>query len=927
MTSAFTRSLWTFLLCAPWVVYAQIGNPDFLAEDVPQKAGNGLMNRSYFTEVYKTTEEARTGNPQRSSFIQVLDRTWEVARNIAPNVTPTSLGISWQEVKIPDGHALAASLPRKDIYLQKQVHLYRTDFFIDPEWVGKQICLNTEGISGKFEIYINERFVALSNRSMLPSSFDISQVLKPGKNWLYIKLEEGSAGQFLEPGKGITQQPKLIVRPRVHLDRVRFQALALGIEGKAKWDLKLRVRQSLPVSHTTVKLKVEIWDQKDQQIWLKELRGKLDEEIESFEMDDVLGPIDYWSCETPNLYQVVVTLFDRKGRILESISQPVGFRKYQWRRGQFYVNGVETQLKGMTFVPGQIAIDQLADEMRLMKQHNINALWVRGFGSPVFYHLCDSLGFYVFPELGYTEKIGIQTARFAWRNIVIDHIGVQMEVIRGHAAFVQGVLEDPFSKPILGSFLRRSFSDLPWQDREPFQSYWVKLNIPKMLQEDIPEALWDTTAHLLAHNWNDQWIQHAQARSMKLEAAQAFKREPGYIDPQGKPRPSLLILKKWFEPIKLNLFPGSPSLVYVDNHYAFLSLESFKMVYKACTPNSILAVDTFAVRSILPGSLDQMVLPNRITQAWEGQPGAWLELNLLNPKGEEVAWTQLSTLGEEAVILNGLEAPKVAESASAIDIYGKGFHLTFDKGVGMLTAMELGGEEVWTGPLHLGFEWKPARQEGTAFYLTERPEQIQLSRIEVNEINKEIEVRYEGVWKKDPLSLPFVVMFSVLGNGRIYVDCQIKGEKVAAIIPRMQWQIPSQMTQAKWLGPGPSLPVNFFSRKGKWGSYEGNLEEDYFQIMGHLPDWEIWGVAQMSLCNPHGYGIKIYPLRDNAIYLSSQSIYEGTNTWLPVTSGTHIALYPSAEKAHQKSLLGGKRLTFRIDLVIPESAPTSSNRS
>ncbi|MEO0640710.1 MAG: hypothetical protein AAFY70_13355, partial [Bacteroidota bacterium] len=67
--------------------------------------------------------------------------------------------------------------------------------------------------------------------------------------------------------------------------------------------------------------------------------------------------------------------------------------------------------------------------------------------------------------------------------------------------------------------------------------------------------------------------------------------------------------------------------------------------------------------------------------------------------------------------------------------------------------------------------------------------------------------------------------------------------------------------------------------------------------------------------------------RDNAIYLSSQSIYEGTNTWLPVTSGTHIALYPSAEKAHQKSLLGGKRLTFRIDLVIPESAPTSSNRS
>ncbi|MEL6132291.1 MAG: sugar-binding domain-containing protein [Bacteroidota bacterium] len=924
MTSSFTHSMWAFLLCAPLVICAQMGDPDFLASEIPQKSGTHILKRGYFAEVYKTTAEAQKAILAQSSSIRILDGIWEVVRGIDEQTLPSTLGLDWESIPMPERPV--PSTAAQGMFAFPQTHLYRTDFFINPEWVGKQICLYTEGISGTFEVFINERPVAQSNRSMLPSGFDISQALKPGKNWLYIKLQQGNPSQFLEMGEGISQLPRLVVRPKVYLDRLRCQAVSLGVEGKAKWELSVRVRQMLPLVSTAIKLKAEIWDKNQNRIWEEELRGKLTGEVYTFETEETLGPVDYWSCETPHLYQMVLTLFDRKGRVLEAISREIGFKKYQWRRGQFYVNSVETQLKGMTFAPAEVAPAELRHEMQLMKQHNINALWVRGYGSKDFYRLCDSIGFYAFPVLGYQEKVGFQTSRFAWRNLVMDYVGSQMELTRCHPAFVQGVVKDPFSKPILGAYLRRGFWDLSWQDQDEFQRHWVKLNIPRMLKDDIPQALWDTTAHLLAHNWKDRWIPASKARSMKKDAKQAFTRELGYVDARGKPRPSLLILKKWFEPIKLNLFPGSPSLVYVDNHYSFLSLASFHLIYKAATAQGDLAVDTVDVRPVLPGSLDQIILPNRITEAWEGQPGAWLELNMLNPKGEEVAWTQLSTLGEEAVLLTGLESPKVSESVSAIDVYGNGFHLTFDKGIGMLTGLELEGEEVWTGPLHLGFEWNTPDRNSSSYFLTDKPEQIQLASVDVYEVNKEVEVKYEGTWTKEQLKLPFTVMFSVLGNGRIYVDCQIKGGQADAITPRMQWQIPPHLLRAKWLGPGPTLPVNFFSRKGKWGAYESNLEEDYFQIMGPLPNWEIQGVAQMSLCNSEGYGIKIYPLRDNAIYLSSQAVYDGANTWLPVTSGTHVALYPAPEKADKKSLLGGKRLTFRLDLMIPESGPSSSNR-
>lgn len=46
-----------------------------------------------------------------------------------------------------------------------------------------------------------------------------------------------------------------------------------------------------------------------------------------------------WTAETPNLYTLLITLKDSKGKVIESTSNKIGFRKIEITDGQVFVNG------------------------------------------------------------------------------------------------------------------------------------------------------------------------------------------------------------------------------------------------------------------------------------------------------------------------------------------------------------------------------------------------------------------------------------------------------------------------------------------------------------------------------------------------------------------------------------------------------------
>ena len=51
------------------------------------------------------------------------------------------------------------------------------------------------------------------------------------------------------------------------------------------------------------------------------------------------GRVNPWSAETPNLYTLILTLKNTKGKVIQAIQQKVGFRNVEIKESQLKVNG------------------------------------------------------------------------------------------------------------------------------------------------------------------------------------------------------------------------------------------------------------------------------------------------------------------------------------------------------------------------------------------------------------------------------------------------------------------------------------------------------------------------------------------------------------------------------------------------------------
>ena len=87
-----------------------------------------------------------------------------------------------------------------------------------------------------------------------------------------------------------------------------------------------------------------------------------------------------WSAEKPDLYTLVLSLKDENGRLLETESCKVGFRKFEIHDGLMKINGERIVFKGVnrhefdTDRGRSVDKASMLADILLMKQYNINAV-------------------------------------------------------------------------------------------------------------------------------------------------------------------------------------------------------------------------------------------------------------------------------------------------------------------------------------------------------------------------------------------------------------------------------------------------------------------------------------------------------------------------------------------------------------------------
>ncbi len=265
-------------------------------------------------------------------------------------------------------------------------YVYRFDYHMDPD--APRAYLNFEGVDSCYYVWLNGRYVGYDQISHVTGEFDITEQLQEGENTLAVLVLKWCDGSYLEDQdkfrmSGIFRDVYILKRPE---KAVRDYRITTAVEGDIA-----KVFLSVEYFRET-ETKVVVENPQGEEVTRGSIAedGKLELEIES--------PI-LWNTENPYLYTLVMETEQ------ETIVDHIALRTMEIRNRILYFNGQKIKFRGVNRHDSDpetgfaISIDRLKTDMRLMKEHNFNAIRSSHYpNAPYFYQLCDKYGFMVIDE-------------------------------------------------------------------------------------------------------------------------------------------------------------------------------------------------------------------------------------------------------------------------------------------------------------------------------------------------------------------------------------------------------------------------------------------------------------------------------------------------------------------------------------------------
>ena len=270
-------------------------------------------------------------------------------------------------------------------------------FEIPQSFEGKKVFISFQGAESGIVVWLNGQFIGYSEDSFTPSDFELTDALVEGRNKLAVQVFKWTSSSWCEDQdffrfSGLHRDVILYAVPDVHV-----------------WDLSIRAipEESLEVANLDIQTKVEgkglavITLSKDGEVIMqdkKEVRGE-----GSFTWK-VKNPV-LWSAEEPELYDLLIEVYDMDGNLQEVIPEKVGFRRFEIKNCIMTLNGKRIVFKGtnrheFSSVNGRcLTEDEIRKDIIVMKQNNINGIRLSHYpNSSLIYRLCDEYGLYMIDE-------------------------------------------------------------------------------------------------------------------------------------------------------------------------------------------------------------------------------------------------------------------------------------------------------------------------------------------------------------------------------------------------------------------------------------------------------------------------------------------------------------------------------------------------
>jgi beta-galactosidase len=285
------------------------------------------------------------------------------------------------------------------------VGTYRRHFTIPADWAGRDVYVRFNSVGHGYYLWVNGQRVGYSEDSYLPSEFKITDYLVEGDNTIALQVYRFTSGSFLECQDywrltGIHRSCFLWSAPKSQIRDYFFTTKLSATYTAAKATIKVSLAGADAISGGTVEARImsngEVIAEKSAEVAAAEM---------TLSNINVSNP-KLWSAETPNLYDLVLTLKDAQGNVVDRRGGKVGFREVSiGTNGALLINGQRMVFHGVNrhdFSPVNgraITPEEIEQDILCMKRLNINAIRTSHYpNDPVFYDLCDKYGMYVLAE-------------------------------------------------------------------------------------------------------------------------------------------------------------------------------------------------------------------------------------------------------------------------------------------------------------------------------------------------------------------------------------------------------------------------------------------------------------------------------------------------------------------------------------------------
>jgi len=620
--------------------------------------------------------KAQKGQWQRSKYYKLLNGDWKFNWSPDPASRPadfykTDYDVStWDDISVPANWQLQGygtpvyantvytfkkdpprvmSEPDKKFTNYKDrnpIGSYRHNFTVPDGWDNKETFIVFDGVDSAFYLWINGKKVGYSQDSRTPAEFNITKYLKKGENVLAVEVYRYSDGSYLECQdmwrlSGIFRDVYMVSRPKVYI-RDYFAKASLSNnyrDGTLDVDIELKNNsdKEQPVPHVEMKL----LDSGGHQVFSPQV----------LRLANIIAPggiakglikapaikdVKKWSAEIPNLYKLVLTVKDNKGKIVETMACNVGFCTSEIIDGNLRVNGKYIYIKGVNRHENEpdtghyATREMMIKDIKLMKQHNINTVRTSHYPDrPEWYDLCDEYGLYVIDEanieshgMGYGPE---SLAKFSnWGPAHMDRTVNMLERDKNHPSIIIWSLGneggDGVNFEATSAWIKKRDPSRPIQYERAEENSYTDIVCPMyyrihelieyaaripnpyrpLIQCEYSHAMGNSVGNLQDYwdviesykylqggniwDWVDQGLRKVDEKTGKEFWAYGgdYGDYPnlknfccnGLVQPDRKPNPHLMEVKKVYQNIKVREV-GIKGLYEVQNKYVFADMDDF----------------------------------------------------------------------------------------------------------------------------------------------------------------------------------------------------------------------------------------------------------------------------------------------------------------------------------------------------------------